>query len=96
MKVDAWRSITMEINAVGLHERTISEVKIKWQNIQASSKRSFAETQRHVRQTGGVPPPKTLDLVSEQIVDMMKNTASCVCLEGQETTISVSDGVYLS
>jgi hypothetical protein len=40
------------------------------------SKRSFAETQRHVRQTGGVPPPKTLDLVSEQIVDMMKNTAS--------------------
>ena len=44
MKVDAWRSITIEINAVGLHERTISEVKVKWQNMQASAKRSFAET----------------------------------------------------
>ena len=58
MKVDAWGSITMEIKAVGIHERTISEVKIKWQNIQESAKRSFAETQRHVRQTGGVPSPK--------------------------------------
>ena len=29
MKLDAWRSITMEINTVGLHERTASEVKIK-------------------------------------------------------------------
>ena len=45
MKMDAWRSITMEINTVGLHERTVSEVKIKGQSIQAKAKRSFAETQ---------------------------------------------------
>lgn len=49
MKMDAWRSITMEINTVGLHERTVSEVKIKWQSIQASAKRSFAKTQKHYR-----------------------------------------------
>jgi hypothetical protein len=40
MKMDAWRSITMEINTVGLHERTVSEVKIKGQSIQAKTKRS--------------------------------------------------------
>ena len=28
----SWRSITMEINAIGLHERTL-EGKIKWQNM---------------------------------------------------------------
>ena len=86
----------MEINTVWLHERTVSEVKIKWQNIQASAKRSFAETQKHARETGGGPPPKKLDLVSEKIVDMMKNTSSFMSLEGQESKISVSDGVYLS
>ena len=91
MKNDVWQSITSEINALGIHSRSLSEVKIKWQNMQSFAKKSYAEVQKHARQTGGGPPVKPLDQESQNIVEMMKDTASFVGLKGEESPI---EGVY--
>ena len=88
MKQDVWKSITSDINALGLHCRSLGEVKIKWQNLQSQAKKSFADVQRHARQTGGGPPAKPIDQETQHIVDMMKNTTSFVGLKGEESPIN--------
>lgn len=93
MKNDVWNNIAGQINALGIHSRSLGEVKIKWQNMQSFAKKSFAEVQKHARQTGGGPPAKPLDQVTQNIVEMMKDTASFVGLNGEESLII--EGVYL-
>ena len=88
MKQHVWKSITSDINALGLYCRSLGEVKIKWQNPQSQAKKSFADDERHARQTGGGPPAKPIDQESQYIADIMKNTASFVGLKGEESPIN--------
>ena len=44
-----WDNITKEINAIGVANRTTSEVKEKWKNLTSSAKKTFAEVNRQVR-----------------------------------------------
>jgi hypothetical protein len=52
-----WDKITQEINAIGVANRTTSEVKEKWKNLTSSAKKKFADVNRQMRKTGGGPPP---------------------------------------
>ncbi len=50
-------NITKQINAIGVVNRTTSEVKEKWKNLTSSAEKNFADVNRQVRKTGGGPPP---------------------------------------
>jgi hypothetical protein len=56
-----------------LHYRTDKEVRTKWQNMQTSAKKQYADRKNYATQTGGGPPAKELSNEAEKIVDMMKD-----------------------
>ena len=75
-KNSIWKNIAVQINSLGslgLHYRTDKEVKTKWQNMQTSAKKQYADRKKYATQTGGGPPAKELSNETEKIVDMMKD-----------------------
>ena len=42
-KNSIWKNIAVQINSLGLHYRTDKEVKTKWQNMQTSAKKQYAD-----------------------------------------------------
>ena len=42
-KISIWKNIAVQINLLGLHYRTDKEVKTKWQNMQTSAKKQYAD-----------------------------------------------------
>ncbi|CAC5396236.1 unnamed protein product [Mytilus coruscus] len=87
VKNEVWRNITTEINSLGLHCRSVAEVKVKWQNMQSNAKKTYADVKKHARQTGGGPPATPVDQESQHIIEMMKDTASFVGLTGEESPV---------
>jgi hypothetical protein len=81
-KISIWKNIAVQINSLGLHYRNDKEVKIKWQNMQTSAKKQYADRKKYATQTGGGPPAKKLSNETEKIVDMMKDCSSFVGLHG--------------
>jgi hypothetical protein len=69
-----------------LHYRTDKKVKTKWQNMQTSAKKQYADRKKYATQTGGGPPAKKLSNETETIVDMMKDCSSFVGLQGCESS----------
>ncbi|CAC5393100.1 unnamed protein product [Mytilus coruscus] len=91
VKNEVWRNITTEINSLGLHCRSVAEVKVKWQNMQSNAKKTYADVKKHARQTGGGPPATPVDQESQHIIEMMKDTASFVGLTGEESPVDEVD-----
>ncbi|CAG2212715.1 unnamed protein product [Mytilus edulis] len=65
-KVEVWRGITVQINALGLHGRTVAEVKVKWQNMQSNAKKTYQDVKKHTHQTGGGPPATPINQESQK------------------------------
>ncbi|XP_076090357.1 uncharacterized protein LOC143062579 [Mytilus galloprovincialis] len=86
-KVEVWRGITVQINALGLHGRTVAEVKVKWQNMQSNAKKTYQDVKKHTHQTGGGPPATPINQESQKIIEMMKDTSSFVGLTGEESPV---------
>ncbi|XP_071134094.1 myb/SANT-like DNA-binding domain-containing protein 3 [Mytilus edulis] len=86
-KVEVWRGITVQINALGLHGRTVAEVKVKWQNMQSNAKKTYQNVKKHTHQTGGGPPATPINQESQKIIEMMKDTSSFVGLTGEESPV---------
>jgi hypothetical protein len=55
-------------------------VKTKWQNMQTSAKKQYADRKKYATQTGGGPPAKKLSNETEKIVDMMKDCSEIFLL----------------
>lgn len=94
-KNSIWKDIAVQINSLGLHHRTDKEVKTKWQNMQTSAKKQYADRKKYTTQTGGGPPAKELSIETEKIVDMMKDCSSFVGLQGCESSINLTEGANL-
>jgi hypothetical protein len=94
-KISIWKNIAVQINSLGLHYRTDKEVKTKWQNMQTSAKKQYADRKKYATQTGGGPPAKKLSNETEKIVDMMKDCSSFVGLQGCESSINLTEGAYI-
>ena len=94
-KISIWKNIAVQINSLGLHYRTDKEVKTKWQNMQTSAKKQYADRKKYATQTGGGPPAKNLSNETEKIVDMMKDCSSFVGLQGCESSINLTEGAYI-
>ncbi|CAG2195887.1 unnamed protein product [Mytilus edulis] len=90
-KVEVWRGITVQINALGLHGRTVAEVKVKWQNMQSNAKKTYQDVKKHTHQTGGGPPATPINQESQKIIEMMKDTSSFVGLTGEESPVGEVD-----
>ena len=45
-KISIWKNIAVQINLLGLHYRTDKEVKTKWQNMQTSAKKQYADRKK--------------------------------------------------
>ncbi|XP_062571703.1 myb/SANT-like DNA-binding domain-containing protein 4 [Saccostrea cucullata] len=72
-KTSKWAEVTELINAVGVHRRSIEQVKFKWGNLQQGAKKTFTEARKHARKTGGGPPPKPPTAAEEKIIEIMKD-----------------------
>ena len=94
-KNSIWKNIAVQINSLGLHYRTDKEVKTKWQNMQTSAKKQYADKKKYATQTGGGPPAKELSNETEKIVDMMKDCSSFVGFQGCESSINLTEGAYI-
>ena len=96
-KISIWKNIAVQINSLGLQYiyRTDKEVKTKWQNMQTSAKKQYADKKKYATQTGGGPPAKELSNETEKIVDMMKDCSSFVGFQGCESSINLTEGAYI-
>jgi hypothetical protein len=68
-KISIWINIAVQINSLGLHNRTDKEVKTKWQNMQTSAKKQYADRKKYATQTGGGSSTKELSNETEKIED---------------------------
>jgi len=80
-----WKKITEEVNALGVANRTVKEVKTKWTNLHQEAKKSFTEFKREQQKTGGGPPPKPLTEATQRIVEIYKDCSSFTGLSGVES-----------
>ena len=66
-KISIWKNIAVQINSLGLHYRTDNEVKAKWQNMQTTAKKQYADRKKYANQTGGGPPAKKLSMKQKRL-----------------------------
>ena len=90
-KKKIWENITIQINALGVANRTAKEIKTKWINMHQTAKKEYSEDKLYRRQTGGGPCPKPVSSISERIVDLFKGSPSFDGLSGFET----QSGMYI-
>ncbi|XP_028415791.1 uncharacterized protein LOC114539364 [Dendronephthya gigantea] len=84
-KNTVWDAITREINAAGVANRTVNEVKEKWKKLTSGAKKSFALIKKQQQGTGGGPPPKEASPVEERVIKLFENTPLFTGLDGFET-----------
>lgn len=84
-KKKVWENITSQINALGISNRSIKEIKTKWTNMHQTSKKEFSSNKLSQRKTEGGPCAKPLSVVSEKIVDLYKDSPTFNGLSGFET-----------
>ena len=70
------------MNAIGVSQRTVQDVKDKWKNLQCKAKREFSEFHRETTKTGGGPRPKRPSDATEKIISMFEDTPSFSGLQG--------------
>ena len=90
-KKKIWENITIQINALGIANRTAKEIKTKWINMHQNAKKEYSDDKLYRRQTGGGPCPKPVSSISERIVDLFKGSPSFDGLSGFET----QSGMYI-
>lgn len=83
-KKKVWENITSQINALGIANRSIKEIKTKWTNMHQTAKKEFSSNKLSQRKTGGGPCAKPLSVVSEKIVDLYKDSPTFNGLSGFE------------
>ncbi|XP_028419250.1 fibrinogen silencer-binding protein-like [Dendronephthya gigantea] len=86
-----WDAITRDINAAGVANRTVNEVKEKWKKLTSGAKKSFALIKKQQQGTGGGPPPKEASPVEERVIKLFENTPLFTGLDGFETA---ADNAY--
>ena len=74
--------MTIAVNAVGTTQRSASEVKEKWTNLQRTAKNELSKFHKEQRKTGGGSPPK---MPSQSTDKLLKGTPSFSGLKGFET-----------
>ena len=86
-KNEIWADITAAINALGVENRTVQEVRDKWKNLTSNAKKEFSGFGREMRRTGGGPAPKAPAAATAKIIDLFKDTPSFKGLSGFETDL---------
>ena len=71
-----WFSICKAVNAVGVCDRSIEDVKEKWRNMTKKAKAEFTSQRISMMKTGGGSPPPMMDSMSVDIIESLKDTAS--------------------
>ena len=85
-KQGIWASITAEVNANGVAERSVQDIKDKWKNMSSLAKKEYSFNTKSSKATGGGPPPKQPSAATERIIKLFENTPSFTGLKGFETT----------
>lgn len=94
-KQDFWKTLTVEVNALGVACRTEEEIRNRWRNMSRSAKEKYTSQRLERRKTGGGPPPAVLTTAEEQIVDAMQDTASFRGIPGGLETTVADDGMFI-
>ena len=84
-KNEIWSDITNAVNALGIENRSVKEVKDKWKNLTSQAKKEFSGYGREKQRTGGGPPPKAPTPATAKIIDLFKETPSFTGLAGFES-----------
>lgn len=73
MQDRVWEDICAKVNAIGITQRTVGELKEKWNNMKKAAKTEVARQKRHMDGTGGGPPAPTCGIISD-IADMYRES----------------------
>ncbi|XP_055997818.1 uncharacterized protein LOC125647092 [Ostrea edulis] len=76
------------INAVGGSDRTLKEVKKKWQDVKSSTKKKEVDRLKIQRQTRGGPPPTDIKERERKIVGKMSKSVLCGIPGGCDSLVS--------
>ena len=85
-KQGIWASITAEVNAIGVAECSVQDIKDKWKNMSSLAKKEYSFNIKSSKATGGGPPPKQPSAATELIIKLFENTPSFTGLKGFEST----------
>ena len=84
-KNEIWSDIANAVNALGIENRSVQEVRDKWKNLTSQAKKEFSGYGREKKRTGGEPPPKAPTPATAKIIDIFKETPSFTGLAGFES-----------
>ena len=84
-KKHIWKEITDTVNAVGVANCTVQEIKDKWKNMHLTGKKELSSFRTENVNTGNGPALKPPSLATEQIIEMFKESPSFIGLQGFET-----------
>lgn len=76
-KDKAWRGVVTAVNSVGKTERTVSEIKKKWEDMKSRTKKRANEVKKDRNGTGGGEPQvKLLSPMESRILSLIGDTAA--------------------
>lgn len=82
------------INASSTGQRTVKDVKKKWQDLQSHTKKKEANRKSELKKTGGDPAPPELKCWERKIVSVLSNDVICGVEGGFDTLDSSSGAVH--
>ena len=81
-KQEMWEDVTRRVNALGVCLRKEAEVKNKWRNLSRGAKGKFTPERKERSKTGGGPAPQKPTQAAENIINVLKDTASFKGIDG--------------
>ncbi|KAK3086029.1 hypothetical protein FSP39_012379 [Pinctada imbricata] len=85
-KNEKWLGITEKLNALGIQKRNVDQIKTKWNNLNREAKKTFTETIKERKKTGGGPCPTPISPTTEKLIELNKDSTSFVGITGGFTT----------
>ena len=74
--------VTRRVNGLGVCLRTEAEGKNKWRNMSRGAKEKFTQERKERSKTGGGPVPHRPTQAEENIINVLKDTASFKGIDG--------------
>jgi Myb/SANT-like DNA-binding domain len=77
-----WNKITTHVNALGVCERSVFEIKEKWNNMKKKAKEAYTVQKLSSKKTGGGPPISVMDPITEDVAELYQQSASFTGIPG--------------
>ncbi|CAG2189257.1 unnamed protein product [Mytilus edulis] len=77
-----WEDIAKQLNSRGAAQRTANQIKEKWRKSCGAAREEAAKDKAHARTTGGGPPAKAKDPVTQKILELHQGAPNFFGIDG--------------